>query len=192
MWLGNQIGKEFKMTRDYEFYSQNIGKTEVIVQQMFSSYKGLIYKRAINYTKNFNGKFDVEDFVSDVYLKLFYYANWFNPTKLKPETFMFHLHVNNAINDVLTKLVKTYSKESYSLDEDERGNSSSIEEDATNDICYEAFLSKLTPLQAEIFLLKKEGKTTVAIQEILNISYFITSENLKKMKAIYLEAYGQN
>lgn len=172
------------MTTDYQLLLANKQDQSKLVQIMYDKYKNFIYKKAINNTYYLRSKMDVEDYVSEVYIKLYWYANYINVDKVK-ESFSFYIYVNNACCDVLTASIKKYRNETCSIDDENKQNSFSCTENALFHLNEQAFYSQLTPFQRKVLMLKQAGKTTVDIQKKLDVSYFLVSKALSQMKEIY-------
>ena len=181
----NIVKQELSMTKDYQLLVQNAENQAALVTVMFETYKNFIYKKAIVNSRGFHGKVDVEDYVSDVYLKLFYYANYIKLDKVKPDSFMFYIHVNNACCDILTRYIKVYNNEASSLNDEDTQEIAYTNDHKTYELNYKTFYAYLTPLQQKIFQLKQQGKTTVALQKELHLSYFLVTKNLQAMKKLY-------
>lgn len=171
---------------DYEKLLLNYEDKNKLVQLMFTQYQNLIYKKANAYSRWFQGKLDRDDFVSDIYLKLYYYAEYIKLEKIKePAKFSFHIFVTNAINDVLTVTVKKYKKEAYSIDALEDSPFEAPSEHIVTRMDISTFRSTLTPLQLKCLELREEGKTCTEIQKELKLSYWIVSTQFKKMRVKY-------
>lgn len=177
------------MTTDFQILVETKVNPATLVTAMYEKYKNYIYKKGIAYSSSFKSKFEVEDYVSDVYLKLYWYANYINLEKADENRFSFFIYVRNACCDTLASYVKRYRGEAFSLDDETKTNNFSCCDDPIYQLNFQKFLSRLTPYQQQIYQLKDEGRTTVQIQKDLNTTYFLVSKALKQMKELYTEIF---
>lgn len=174
------------MTPDFEFLEKNYKNKQALVTHMFDRYKGLVYKKGILFTQSLRNKVEVDDFVSDVYEKLFFYANYIKLEKVDPEKFMFYIYVHYACCDIYTRLIKLFKSEtSVSLNDENLNLVATYTDSIAFNLQYQEFINQLTPAQKEILQLRLEGKTIVDIQKTLNLSYFLVSKELNAIKLVF-------
>lgn len=174
------------MTPDFEFLEKNYENKQALVTYMFDHYKRLIYKKGIVFTRSLRNKVEVDDFVSDVYEKLFFYANYIKLEKVDSEKFMFYIYVHHACCDIYTKLIKSLESEScLSLDDEDSSLSATYNDSIAFNLQYKEFMKQLTATQRQVLNLRLEGKTIVDIQKILNLSYYLVSKELNAIKLVF-------
>jgi hypothetical protein len=160
------------MTKDYEIYEKNIGCKEKLVFAIYIAYKPLIEKLSKRYAFNSGGRIEAEDFQSEVYLRLYYYANYIKKEKINPDTFMFYAYVKYAIFSVLGRNKKININELLLIDNEEAQNLYAAPEQFTPfSMDLNKFYSKLTKRQLKVIKDRQHGIHENETRKILKISH---------------------
>ncbi len=165
------------MTPDFEFLEKNYENKQALVTYMFDHYKRLIYKKGILFTRSLRNKVEVDDFVGDVYEKLFFYANYIKLEKVDSEKFMFYIYVHYACCDVYASYIRK-NKHTVSLDDENNFIQPAVTQNESFVLQKQEFFNQLTSLQKRILSLREENRTIVEIQKRLNLSYFLVTKNI--------------
>ncbi len=174
------------MTKDYQIYQANKGNISDLVYQMYTQYKGLIDRSAKRYSFHSGGRIEKEDFISNTYERLYYFAKFIKEDKINPETFMFHLYVKNAMSSVLKKSKKVNTKELLLIDAE--GAENLYQAPDTTESIYTlnkpSFYAALSTRQKFILSKVQGGAIYNDIQKDLNCSYGIIPIEIRKMRKI--------
>lgn len=163
------------------------------VNFVFEKYKPLIYKKASLYSRCSKGRIDRDDFVSDVYEKLYYFVSKIDKSKIKDiEKFSYYTSVRYAIFSVYKKERKIIDNEIF-IPEDEEGqpliqfeSKCGISELAPDISKFDNSLSRRQKI------IKKElmkGKKLLDISKSINMSYGIVHLDIYKMRLKYKEFF---
>ena len=100
------------MNRDYEIFKKHKKNLPELVTAAFTLYENFIYSKAIYYSKVSYSRIDSDDFVSDVYVELFYFLGRIKISKIKDkEKFSFYIYMQYAVSRVYKKCRKLCIRE---------------------------------------------------------------------------------
>ena len=159
------------------------------VYNVFEKYKPLIMKKACLYERCSRGRIDKDDFISDVYEKLYYFVGRLKIEKVKDlNRFSYYKSVHFAILRVYYKARNVFDCEKlFDLDED--GNekiqlvSKNIVSETAPDIS--KFMNDLSERQRFVIRERMNGKTFQEIRTVLNCSHGTVVRDVFIAKKVY-------
>lgn len=173
------------MTRDYQLFSSRKNDLSLMVTEVYELYKPYIMKKAYFYERCSKGQILAEDFMSDVYVKLFEFLGRITDEKIKDiEKFSFFVWVHYTSTRVFDKHMKLLKVESCCLDDNENQYCSNYRVSET--LCdINKFFDQLTERQRKIVEDKKNGIHETKTLKKLKISHGTYCSEIIKAKKIF-------
>lgn len=175
------------MTRDYELFLRNKNNLSEMVTNVFNLYKPYILKKAFFYERCSKGQILAEDFVSDVYEKLFEFLGRITLEKIKDsEKFSFFIWVHYTSTRVFDKHMKLLKVESCCLDDEKNENQFCSIYGVSETSCdINKFFDKLSERQRKIVEDKKNGIHETKTLQRLKISHGTYCSEIIKAKKLF-------
>jgi DNA-directed RNA polymerase specialized sigma24 family protein len=163
------------------------------VYMVFEKYKPLIMKKAYLYERCSKGRIQKEDFMSDVYEKLYYFVGKIEINKVKNlNKFSYYKSVYFAILRVYYKTRKIFDCE-HLFDFDEDGNETVqlVSKFGFSEMAPDIskFMDRLTDRQKYVVQKRMEGRTFLEIRKELNLSHGSVVRDVYIAKQIYNEYF---
>jgi len=175
------------MTRDYELFLKDEKNLSKMVTDVYNLYKPYITKKAFFYERCSKGQILAEDFMSDVYVKLFEFLGRITKERIKDENkFSFFVWVHFASTRVFDKHMKLLKVESCCLDDEKNENQFCSNYKVSETLCeINKFFEKLSERQRIIVEDKKNGIHEIKTLKKLRISHGTYCSEIIKAKKIF-------